>query len=45
VPYEIERHKRFALPAAALVFGLIAFPLAIRLAPGRARASRSSAAW
>src|SRR4029453_19195216 len=30
VPYEIERHKRFALPAAALVFGLIAFPLAIR---------------
>lgn len=30
VPYEIERHKRFALPVAALVFGLIAFPLAIR---------------
>jgi len=30
LPYEIERHKRFALPAAALVFGLIAFPLAIR---------------
>src|SRR4029450_1286510 len=29
VPFEIERHKRFALPAAALVFGLIAFPLAI----------------
>src|SRR5262249_61424240 len=24
------RHKRLALPAAALVFGLIAFPLAIR---------------
>ena len=29
-PFEIERHKRFALPLAALVFGLIAFPLAIR---------------
>jgi lipopolysaccharide export system permease protein len=26
----IERHKRFALPLAALVFGLIAFPLAVR---------------
>src|SRR5262249_62343310 len=30
VPYEIERHKRFALPVAALVFGLIAFPLPLR---------------
>jgi LPS export ABC transporter permease LptG/LPS export ABC transporter permease LptF len=29
-PFLIERHKRFALPLAALVFGLIAFPLAIR---------------
>ncbi len=29
-PFEIERHKRYALPMAALVFGLVAFPLAIR---------------
>src|SRR5438309_6988333 len=29
-PFQIERHKRFALPLAALVFGLVAFPLAIR---------------
>jgi len=30
LPFEIERHKRYALPVAALVFGLVAFPLAIR---------------
>jgi LPS export ABC transporter permease LptG len=29
-PYLIELHKRFALPLAALIFGLVAFPLAIR---------------
>ncbi len=29
-PFEIERHKRYALPVAAMVFGLVAFPLAIR---------------
>src|SRR4030095_5247420 len=29
-PVDIERHKRYALPVAALVFGLVAFPLAIR---------------
>src|SRR5436309_16035268 len=29
-PFEIERHKRYALPLAALVCGLVAFPLAIR---------------
>ena len=29
-PYQIEWHKRFALPCAALVFALVAFPLAIR---------------
>ncbi len=29
-PFEVERHKRYALPVAALVFGLVAFPLAIR---------------
>src|SRR5437773_1543133 len=29
-PYLIELHKRFALPLAALVFALVAFPLAIR---------------
>jgi len=29
-PFEIERHKRYALPVAALVFALVAFPLAIR---------------
>jgi LPS export ABC transporter permease LptG len=30
VPYEVELHKRFALPVAALVFALVAFPLAVR---------------
>jgi LPS export ABC transporter permease LptG len=29
-PFQIERHKRYALPLAALVFGLVAFPLAVR---------------
>jgi LPS export ABC transporter permease LptG len=29
-PYEVELHKRFAFPAAALVFALVAFPLAVR---------------
>src|SRR5207247_2116487 len=29
-PYLIELHKRFALPLAAVVFALVAFPLAIR---------------
>ena len=29
-PFQIERHKRWALPLAAFVFGLVAFPLAIR---------------
>lgn len=29
-PYLIEWHKRWALPVAALVFALVAFPLAIR---------------
>jgi len=29
-PFEIERHKRWAMPLAALVFGLVAFPLAVR---------------
>jgi LPS export ABC transporter permease LptG len=29
-PYEIERQKRWALPLAALVFALVAFPLAVR---------------
>src|SRR5262249_33628771 len=29
-PFEIERHKRWALPLAALVFGLVAFPLSVR---------------
>jgi len=29
-PYLIEWHKRYALPFAALVFALVAFPLAIR---------------
>ncbi len=29
-PYQIEWHKRYALPIAALVFALVAFPLAIR---------------
>jgi len=30
VPFQVERHKRFAFPLAALVFGLLAFPLAVR---------------
>ena len=30
VPFEVERHKRYALPLAAIVFSLIGFPLAIR---------------
>ena len=29
-PFLVERHKRFALPLTALVFGLVAFPLAVR---------------
>jgi LPS export ABC transporter permease LptG/LPS export ABC transporter permease LptF len=29
-PYELEWHKRYALPLAALVFALVAFPLAVR---------------
>jgi LPS export ABC transporter permease LptG/LPS export ABC transporter permease LptF len=29
-PYYVELHKRFALPVAALVFTLVAFPLGIR---------------
>jgi lipopolysaccharide export system permease protein len=29
-PFQVEYHKRFALPLAALVFGLVAFPLAVR---------------
>jgi LPS export ABC transporter permease LptG len=29
-PFLIERHKRYALPLAALVFALVAFPLASR---------------
>ena len=29
-PYIVERHKRFALPLAALVFALVGFPLAVR---------------
>jgi len=29
-PYVVERHKRFAFPAAALVFALVGFPLAVR---------------
>src|SRR5215472_4830516 len=27
-PFQVERHKRYALPLAALVFALVAFPLA-----------------
>ena len=30
MPYEVELHKRFALPMAAIVFALVAFPLAVR---------------
>jgi LPS export ABC transporter permease LptG len=29
-PFEVEWHKRFAFPLAALVFALVAFPLAVR---------------
>src|SRR5919197_893300 len=29
-PFRVELHKRFAIPAAALVFALVAFPLAVR---------------
>src|SRR6185436_15242225 len=29
-PYAVEWHKRFAFPVAALVFALVAFPLAVR---------------
>jgi LPS export ABC transporter permease LptG len=29
-PYQVELHKRFAFPVAALVFTLVAFPLAVR---------------
>ena len=29
-PFEVELHKRFALPMAALVFAVVAFPLAVR---------------
>jgi LPS export ABC transporter permease LptG len=29
-PYQIERQKRYALPLAAVVFALVAFPLAVR---------------
>jgi LPS export ABC transporter permease LptG len=30
VPFLVEWHKRFAFPAAAVVFALVAFPLAVR---------------
>ena len=40
-PYQIEIHKRFALPAAGLIFVLVAFPLGIHAQRGgRARRSR-----
>ncbi len=29
-PYQVEYHKRFALPVAAIVFAVVGFPLAIR---------------
>ena len=42
-PYYVELHKRFALPVAALVFTVMAFPLGIRSQRGgRAAASRAS---
>jgi LPS export ABC transporter permease LptF/LPS export ABC transporter permease LptG len=42
-PYYVEFHKRFALPAAALVFVLVGFPLGIRShRGGRAVALASS---
>jgi LPS export ABC transporter permease LptF/LPS export ABC transporter permease LptG len=34
VPYRIELHKRFAMPVAALVFVLVAFPLGIHAQRG-----------
>ena len=30
IPFEIEWHKRFAFPLAAVVFALVGFPLAVR---------------
>ena len=30
VPFEVEWHKRFAVPFAAVVFALVGFPLAVR---------------
>jgi LPS export ABC transporter permease LptG len=30
IPFEIEWHKRFAFPLTAVVFALVAFPLAVR---------------
>jgi LPS export ABC transporter permease LptG/LPS export ABC transporter permease LptF len=42
-PYWVELHKRFALPAAALVFVLVGFPLGVRsYRGGRAAALASS---
>ena len=42
-PYWVELHKRFALPAAALVFVLVGFPLGVRShRGGRAAALASS---
>lgn len=42
-PYSVELHKRFALPAAALVFTLVGFPLGIRAhRSGRATALAAS---
>ncbi len=42
-PYQVELHKRFALPVAALVFALVGFPLGIRAhRAGRAAALASS---
>jgi len=29
-PYRLERHKRFAFPAAAMVFAMVGYPLGIR---------------
>jgi len=33
-PYEVEFHKRFALPLTALVFALVGFPLGVRMERG-----------
>ena len=30
IPFEVEWHKRFSFPLAAVVFALIGFPLAVR---------------